>query len=131
MTSEGLDMEADTVRGTLGRVFTAAELAQIVNEQHAEIKRQDVLLVVKDQTMAQLQGELLAARQPMDPYAVACEIASKASPTNDDMRRLRAAEVAIAYCGRPKLSRSETVAIGAVSHRLYTIEGNARALQAA
>jgi hypothetical protein len=100
---------ADTVRSSSGQEFTAAELAQLIKEQHAEIKRQDVLLVVKDQQITQLQADLLAARSPMDPYQVACEIASKAAPSNDDMRRLRAAEVAIAYCGRPKTTANVSV----------------------
>jgi hypothetical protein len=102
----------DTVKSSCGtREFTAPELARLVNEQHAYIKQQDVLLLVKDQQINQLQGELLAARQSMDPYQVACEIASKPAPSNDDMRRLRAAEVAIAYCGRPKRTLSMSMSV--------------------
>jgi hypothetical protein len=93
------------------RLYTAPELAEFCKEQHAEITRLDILLAVKDQEIAQLKAALAAAHTRMDPYEVACEIASLASPTNEDMRRLRAAEVAIAYCGRPRVTESRSVSI--------------------
>lgn len=107
------------------KLYTAPELAEFIKRQHAEITRQDILLAVKDQEIAQLKSALAAARSQMDPYQVACEIASISAPSNDDMRRLRAAEVAIAYCGRPKVSESRSVS-DTRSYHLYSSENNWR-----
>jgi hypothetical protein len=83
----------------------------MIGEANMEIKRQRVILGVKDQKIAELQTALEVARSKMDPYETACEISRIPSPTNEDMRRLRAAEVAIPYCGRAKTTENRSVTL--------------------
>jgi hypothetical protein len=94
-----------------GNEYSIYDLVGIIGEQNAEIKRLQVLLGVKDQQIAQVETALAVARSHMDPYETACEISRIAAPTNEDMRRLRAAEVAIPYCGRPKVAETRSVSL--------------------
>src|SRR6516162_7425799 len=94
-----------------GREYSCLELVNMIGEANMEIKRQRVILGVKDQKIAELQTALEVARSKMDPYETACEISRIPSPTNEDMRRLRAAEVAIPYCGRAKTTENRSVTL--------------------